>query len=210
MNSPASPGKSADDPSASKRRYNSPLRQQQSAQTRERIVLAGVELVHGFPTWDWTNLTARAVSECAGVSERTVYRHFASENNLRDAVMQRLVADSGIDLSNLRMEDFPKITQRMFDYLSSFATVPQTETDPTFASMDEVRRIALLESVQRSLPDRAPGEQRAVAAMLDLFWNPPYYERLIADWNIEPEQASRLISWMIEVLLEAIANGRQP
>ncbi len=205
MNSPAQPRKNA-----GKRRYNSPLRQQQSADTRERIVLAGVDLVHGLPSWDWTNLTARAVSERAGVSERTVYRHFSTEQNLRDAVMQHLVADSGIDLSTLRMEEFSDITSRMFSYLASFAVAPQTETDPTFASMDQVRRQALQDAVARSLPDWPESEQRAVAAMLDLFWNPPYYERLIADWDITPERASELFGWMIDTILDAIKAGRRP
>ncbi|TGD70349.1 TetR/AcrR family transcriptional regulator, partial [Mangrovimicrobium sediminis] len=180
MNSPADPGKRPAEKPPAKRRYNSPLRQQQSAETRERIVLAGVDLVHGFTTWDWTNLTARAVSERAGVSERTVYRHFTSEKNLRDAVMQRLVSDSGIELGEMRIEDFPGITARMYQFLASFATVTQQPPqDPTFASMDEVRREALLDAVQRSLADWEPAEPRVVSAMPDLFWHPPAYERLL-------------------------------
>ncbi len=193
-----------------KRSYNSPLRQQQTADTRERIILAGVELVRSFPTWDWTNLTARAVSESAGVSERTVYRHFTTERNLRDSVMQRLVIDSGIDLSTLRMEDFADTTAHMFHFLSAFSTRTQPEQDPTFASMDEERRIALLESVKRSMPDASEEGQAEVAAMLDLFWNPPYYERLITDWQLPPERASALIGWMINTLLETVGSGKRP
>lgn len=206
----SSPTRSEKQESPAKRRYNSPLRQQQTADTRERIILAGVELVHGFPTWDWTNLTARAVSETAGVSERTVYRHFTTERNLRDSIMQRLVTDSGIDLGTLRMEDFAKTTEHMFRFLSAFSTRIQTEQDPTFASIDEERRRALLESVKRSLRDSPAQSQTEVAAMLDLFWNPLYYERLIADWQLPPERASQLIGWMIETLLRAIKSGEHP
>ncbi len=193
-----------------KRRYNSPLRQQQTADTRERIVLAGVKLVQSFTTWDWTNLTARAVSETAGVSERTVYRHFTTERNLRDTVMQRLVADSGIDLSTLNMEDFASTTEHMFRFLSAFATSAPGEQDPTFASIDEHRRAALLQSVQRSLVDSPPAEQLEIAAMLDLFWNPPYYDRLVNDWQLDPERASKLIGWMIDNLLQTVLAGKRP
>src|SRR5262245_12415712 len=39
-----------------KRRYHSPLRQQQSEKTRFRIIDAGAALVHSFHAWNWTNL----------------------------------------------------------------------------------------------------------------------------------------------------------
>ncbi|MFV8816732.1 TetR/AcrR family transcriptional regulator [Haliea sp. E17] len=197
-------------PAPRKRRYNSPLRQQQSADTREKIIDAGVKLVQSFTTWDWTNLTASAVSDSAGVSERTVYRHFTTERNLRDSVMQRLVADSGIDLSTLRMEDFASTTEHMFRFLSAFATRVESEKDPTFATIDEERRLALRESVARSLKGTNEQQQTEVAAMLDLFWNPPYYERLVADWQLPPERASQLIGWMIGNLLEAVKGGKLP
>ena len=50
------PEQKGTDKSITKRRYNSPLRQQQAAATRERIVAAGAKLVHSYPAWDWTNL----------------------------------------------------------------------------------------------------------------------------------------------------------
>ena len=57
------------EPATQRRGYNSPVRRQQSAETRERIIAAGAELVHGFPAWDWKNLSAAAVGEHAGISE---------------------------------------------------------------------------------------------------------------------------------------------
>jgi hypothetical protein len=51
----------------SRRRYDNRARQQKAARTRERIVAAGSELVHGFETWSWGDLTFKAVAERAGV-----------------------------------------------------------------------------------------------------------------------------------------------
>ena len=48
-----------------RRRYDSPVRRQQAAETRARILAAGSALVHGYPTWDWRELTFRAVAEKA-------------------------------------------------------------------------------------------------------------------------------------------------
>jgi len=40
------------------------------------VIAAGSELVRQLPSWDWREVTFRAVAERAGVGERTVYRHF--------------------------------------------------------------------------------------------------------------------------------------
>ena len=40
------------EPNRPRRRYDSPLRRERGAQTRERIVAAGSALAHSFTTWD--------------------------------------------------------------------------------------------------------------------------------------------------------------
>ena len=54
--------------SDSRRRYDSSARRAQAARTRERIVAAAVELVHDFASWNWDELTFRAVAARAGVA----------------------------------------------------------------------------------------------------------------------------------------------
>lgn len=207
---PHSNNKASADESGIKRRYNSPLRQQQAAATRERIVAAGAKLVHSYPAWDWTNLTATAVSERAGVSERTVQRHFATERHLRDAVLQRMLEESGIDLRDLAIDQFADVTRRMFAYLSSFAITPAPVSDPSFASMDEHRRDALLNAVARATPTWTSADQETAAAVLDIFWNPPTYERLLAVWGLDPERATDALTWMISLVEQAITSDCRP
>jgi transcriptional regulator with XRE-family HTH domain len=146
-----------------KRKYHSPLRQQQAAETRQRIVAAGTELVHGFQSWDWKNLTARAVGERAGVSERTVQRYFPSERALRDAVLQGLVEESGVDLNNLNLSGFDDVVINMFNYLSSFAVEPDLSVDPSQTKMDERRKEALFEAVVDATPNWSREEQQALS-----------------------------------------------
>lgn len=209
---PAATREDADTPSAPRRRYESPLRQQQSTETQERIIAAGAELVHQLPTWDWTNLTARAVGERAGVSERTVHRYFPNERKLRDAVLQRLVKESGLSLEALELDDFANIAGGMFVYLSSFAaestTVPVAE--PTLTSMDQQRREALVGAVTRVTPDWPERDRETAAAMLDIFWNLPPYERLVRPWGFDADRAIGAITWMIELINEAIKQGKKP
>ena len=193
-----------------RRRYNSPLRQQQSAKTRERIVTAGAELVHGYKAWDWTNLSARAVGERAGVSERTVQRYFPTERELRDAVLQQLLNESGVQLDELTLEDFADVTTEMFNYLSSFAIAPAPVEDPSFASMDNRRRDALMRAVERATPEWSDRERESTAAALDILWNQPPYERLIATWGFDGERASQTITWLIKLIENAVRSGQKP
>ncbi len=54
--------------STARRTYDNRTRQQKAAQTRERIVTAGSELVHAFESWNWRDLTFRSVAERAGAA----------------------------------------------------------------------------------------------------------------------------------------------
>jgi AcrR family transcriptional regulator len=204
------PPPTSSEPVAQRRRYHSPVRRQQSADTRERIVAAGAELVHGFPAWDWKNLSARVVGEHAGVSERTVHRYFSTERALRDAVLRRLVEESGVSLEGLDLHDFAGVTARMFSYLSSFAVAPATMNDPTFALMDQQRREALLAAVVRATPTWSDRERETAAAVLDILWNLPPYERLIMTWGFDAERAINAITWLIGLIEGAIRHGRHP
>lgn len=193
-----------------KRAYNSPLREQQTRATRNNIISAGAELVHGFTAWDWTNLTARAVGERAGVSERTVQRYFPTERALRDAVLERMVEDSGVDLGALVFGEFADVIQRMFTYLSSFAVAPGKQQDPSFASIDQFRRESLLQAVERAVPDWSDTDRKAVAAALDIFWNPPLYERLVEEWELDADRAVALITWLVKLIERAVEAGERP
>ena len=139
---------------ASRRPYDNRARQEKAAQTRERIVAAGSELVHGFDTWNWRDLTFKAVAERAGVGERTVYRHFPTERHLHDAVMQRLESEAGISYEDVDLANLAEVTARVFASLQRFSVRESVETpqDPTFVSVDERRRDALLRAVSASAP----------------------------------------------------------
>src|SRR5213595_3751824 len=122
------------DETPGRRRYESPVRRRQVAATRERILDAGSALVHGLPTWDWRTLTFRAVAEQAGVSERTVYRHFATERELRDAVMRRLEEEAGVSYEGIGLDDLAPVTALVFSARASFAASATVVDDPTFVA----------------------------------------------------------------------------
>jgi AcrR family transcriptional regulator len=197
-------------PAPQRRGYDSPLRQQQATDTRERIIAAGSELVHGFRDWDWRGLTFGAVGERAGMSRRTVHRYFATERALRDAVVQRLVEESGVPLGSFELSDFANVAARLFGYLSSFAAVPEPVREPSLAAIDEQRRQALLATVERATPKWSNAEREMAAAMLDMLWNVPSYERLVTAWRLDADRATQAITWVIHLVQNAIREGHRP
>ena len=198
------------DPTPSRRRYDSPVRRQRAAETRERIVGAGAALLHELPIWNWGALTVRAVASRAGVNERTVYRYFPSERALRDAVLARLEEESGVVLEGLRLEDVAAVTTRMFRYVSSFPLAPRTPPDPTVLAANQRQRAALLAAVVDVAGTSSPGDRVIAAAMLDVLWSNVSYERLVAEWELAPEDAIRGLTWVIGLVEDAVRAGRLP
>lgn len=197
---------------AERRRYDSPVRRQQVAETRERILGAASALVHELPTWDWRALTFRAVAERAGVSERTVYRHFATERELNDSVMRRLEQEAGVSYEGVDLEHLTDVAALVFSSLSSFAVAPLGVDDPTFAEEDRLRRDALRAAV--AAPAGANGwsdvERDKAAGVLDVLWNVSSFERLVVHWGLAADDATGAIAWAIGLVVDAIRDGSPP
>lgn len=194
-----------------RRAYHSPRRQAQSAETRERIIAAARTLLHASSIRDWHSLTIRAVAQEAGVSERTVYRHFTDERGLRDAVMHRLEEEAGIELTNLRLEDVSDVATRIFAHVSSYPF--QTTRPPMDATMNEARlrqREALHDALEPWTSTWPAPSAAAVAALLDVLWSVASYERLVVDWQVDPERATKTLTWAIGLVEQAVREGRGP
>jgi AcrR family transcriptional regulator len=196
----------------SRRTYDNRARQEKAAQTRERIIVAGSELVHEYDSWSWRDLTFRAVAERAGVGERTVYRHFPTERHLHDAVMQRLESEAGVSYEDVDLTNLAATTARVFAALQRFSVrewVP-TPHDAAFVSSDQRRRDALLRAVSAGSPRLPEAEQRLIAGLLDVLWSPASYERLVGLWGLDGTAATRAIDWLMAKVLDAIEADDPP
>jgi AcrR family transcriptional regulator len=197
---------------ANRRTYDNSARQQKAAQTRERIVAAGSELVHAFDTWSWRDLTFKAVAERAGVGERTVYRHFPTERHLHDAVMLRLESEAGVSYEDVDLTNIGEVSARVFASLQRFSVRKSVETpqDPTFVGVDVRRRHALMRTVSASAPGWSDAQQRVAAGLLDVLWNVPSYERLVGVWGIDGHEATDAIAWLMAKVVAAIEEDDPP
>src|SRR6476469_3976648 len=195
---------------ANRRSYDNRARQEKAAKTRECIVAAGSELVHAFDTWNWRDLTFKAVAERAGVGERTVYRHFPTERHLHDAVMVRLESEAGVSYEDVDLTNIGEVTARVFASLQRFSVVDAAvkPQGPTF--VDVRRRDALVRAVSTSAPGWSDAERRAAAGLLDVLWNVPSYERLVGVWGIGGSEATEAIGWLMAKVGAAIEEDDPP
>lgn len=130
--------------------YVSPLRREQSDQTRSRIVDAALDLIVGGVE----GLTMQEVAKAAGVALRTVFRHFPTRDDLLDATWQAM---------QIRMGETPEL--ETLDELTGFLP----ELFGRYGAMEDQIRGAMfaqtfVSSRQRLGSDRARKVRRAVAA----------------------------------------------
>jgi AcrR family transcriptional regulator len=199
-------------PEPAQRPYRSPLREQKTAETRERIVRAGVAIVERLPDWDWSAMTFQAVAECAGVSKRTVFRHFATERDLHDAVMQRFQERAGVSYEDVGIDGVAAVARRVFEALSFFAVSSWSieSDDPTFTTTDRARGDALRGALAAAAPDWSPQQRALAAGVLDVLWSPPAYERLVVHWGATSADAIRAIEWAIDLVVQSVRSGQVP
>lgn len=196
--------------SVPKRRYDNTLRRERANETRERIVTAGAELLRKSSIRDWHGVTIRAVAEAAGVNERTVYRHFANERALRDAIMQRLEEAVGIDLTQLRLDSVGDAAARIFRHVATYPRDRPLPLDPTLADANRRQHEALLTAVAEHSADWRDADRTLAAAILDVLWGVASYERLVRDWELDVDEAVRGMTWVIGLVEDAIRNGVHP
>ncbi|MGB9307980.1 MAG: helix-turn-helix domain-containing protein [Mycobacterium sp.] len=195
---------------SSRRRYDSPVRRLRAAESRERIIAGAAELARELPSWDWGSLTIQAVADQAGVSRRTVYRHFASEAVLHVALADRLMAEAGVSYEGLTLDDLPEVTGRVFSAVAKFAVTPWAVVPTAFPALDAERLEGLGAAVQSEAPDWAEADRRTATAALDIVWSVASYEILLRDWNLAPADAMRVQRWLHNLVTAALRAGEKP
>jgi AcrR family transcriptional regulator len=192
------------------RTYDGKLRRQRAAETRERILDAGSELIHRTSVRDWKKLTVRSVAERAGVNERTVYRYFGSERGLRDAVMHRNEQEAGIELAGMELPGIATVATQIFDHVAQYPREARPPLDPTLAAAKERQHEALLGALAERTTAWSEEDREVAAAVFDVLWSVASYERLVVDWEIDHERAVRGMAWVIGLVEQAVRDGRGP
>jgi AcrR family transcriptional regulator len=193
------------------RKYNSELRAEQQDQTRLRILEAAAELM-GDPTQP--ELTFAAIGKQARISDRTVYRHFPTKEDLLEAFWSYVNAQLGMAEYPESAEQLLKVMPSVYEGFDAQAGLIRAHlASPAGREMRQriapVRRELfqrMLESYTAGLPAKS---RRRVYAIVQLLFSPRAWDSLVENWDMDGSEAAEACSWAIRTLLTAL-EGESP
>lgn len=193
-----------------RRPYESPVRRQQTEATRQRILDAGCAVLEQNPSWDWREVTFRAIATETGLSDRTVYRYFANEEELHAAILGQLAQKSGASLDGGSLQDVRTNVVRFLSWYARHATPAGPGGSAGGGGAEPARRRSLALMVESATPTWEDRDRRSVAGVLDLLTNVRVYEPLLRSWGMSPDQATTAVAWLVGLVTDAIEQNRPP
>jgi AcrR family transcriptional regulator len=185
------------------RTYHSPLRERQAAATRTLILDA---LALEFAEGGVRDFLIARVAERAGVSERTVYRHFPD----RDALLTGLGDHVNAQLGDIPpdLDDARALGDAMARVFASFdahePTVRGLLSSPGGAELRSharERRLARIDPLVRAALAGREHAEHARAVIL-LLCSLPAWQMLRDDAGLDGPEAAAAVRWAIDTLLE--------
>jgi AcrR family transcriptional regulator len=194
--------------------YTSTLRDRQVAQTRELILDALTTLV-GDRRAD--EVTTRDIAATAGVSERTVYRHFPDRGALLEGLSQRLPELDGVTPSFGvgGLDDLAPTSRRLMELLEEHYVAARAEAvlnaDPRrFAADTQSHSRDLRELLARELPELGERDQRRIAAVLRCLVSTQAWLRMREEYGVPGDESGPAVAWVIDTVIGALRAGDAP
>ncbi len=190
-----------------RRAYHSPLREEQTAGTRSRIVDACVGLIR-----DKRELTFAAVARRAGVQERTVYRHFSTKDALEAAVWRWIIENlTQADLTASSEDELVSAMRRSFTGFDAGAGLIEAMLHSPQGlairqSQQTVRRAMFERCARSAVPGAGDDTCTSLAATLQLLYSATAWDQLRSFWGMDAEAGADLVENAIRLLL---AGARQ-
>lgn len=189
------------------RTYNSPLREQQAANTRRAILEAAAELIVRDGLADFS---LRDVASEAGVSERTVYNHFAN----RQAVLDGLADYVDDRLREAQLQDDPRniehLTERIVAIMRALdeigapamamARLAAVQGTPSTAARERTEQFR--ERFADVLDPLPADEADRYFAILRTIVSSPTWLVLREQHGLDPDDTAKAIGWALDTLLD--------
>lgn len=188
------------------RPYHSSLRDAQSAQTRERILMAAKRFLE---TDDFEKLTLRRIAELADVSAPTVYAHFPTMDDLSRAFFFWLKPHIGTDLALPALAAFGTIPAQVYPrYAAQGRLLRNLMNTPAW---DRLRRDdwaakqdGWTGAIRKSLPGLAPRQAERAALALAAFSTPSVWRWLVDITGCSEAEAELIAQWATEALAASL------
>ncbi len=193
--------------------YTSTLRDRQVAQTREFILDALTTLLADRRA---DEVTTRDIAAVAGVSERTVYRHFPDRNALLDGLSRRLppLADTpSFDAGGL--DGLAPTCRRLMELLDEHYVTARAEAvfnaDPRrFAANTQDNTREMRELFAKGLPELTDREQLRIAAVIRCLVSTQAWLRMREEFGVPGTESGPVVAWVIDTIIKELRAGNTP
>ena len=187
--------------------YMSPRRQNYMAQTRQRILDA---VLSGMEKGELETLTIAQVAKEAGVTERTIYRHFQTREDLLKAVWPHMQARVGLGgfpqnaaaLIATPAQLFPRFDANEGSVRASMYSQAGREVR---ISANPQRQKVFLACAAEALPELDEAARRRRAAVVQMIGSSHGWACLKDYWGLDTGEAARAAAEAMALLL-----GRDP
>jgi AcrR family transcriptional regulator len=194
--------------------YTSPLRERQVAQTRE-LILDAVTTLLGDRRAD--EVTTREIAAEAGVSERTVYRHFPDREALLEGLTQRLPQPDGLKPSFAAggLDALAPTSCRLMELLDEHYVTARAEAvlnaDPRrFAADTRANTRDMCTLLAEELPQLGEREQLRIAAVIRCLVSTQAWLRMREEFGVPGTESGPVVAWVVDTVIRELRAGNTP
>lgn len=184
-----------------RRPYDRTRRLAAAMQTREAILAAARQLLRKRSPEE---LSLAEVAAQAGISERTVYRHFARPAELVQAVAQDFMAR--ILPPGPVAEELPQLPEQLGGLQRALSKEPSLY--PLFFALPARSGVELPQRVQRWAQDvleaLPPADRPALSGLVELLVSPYAWDVLHSHWGVPPERITRACIAALQAVLDGV------
>jgi AcrR family transcriptional regulator len=199
------------DSAGASRSYNSPLRVAQQEATRRRILDAVADLMSD-PTQP--ELTYSALAKAAEVSERTVYRHFATKEELLEAFWIYINEQLGMAHYPETVEELLEVLPSVYSGFDERAGLIRAHLASSAGREMRLRVVPRRREIFKRMLERytrglAPRRQRMACGVLQLLFSPRAWDSLEENWGMTGSDAAESCAWAIRTLIASLEQEKR-
>ncbi|MBW2270820.1 MAG: TetR/AcrR family transcriptional regulator [Deltaproteobacteria bacterium] len=193
--------------SRTRRKYDTSLRREQAAQTRERIVEAIIEQLSDASLGEFS---VSRVARLAGVSEPTVYRNFPNYDAMMDGVREYWAERFKAPPPPTRSRDLGTHAARNFAFFDENAAISRAFYEARLSHSYRMHRHKdRKQGFRKALADVTdhlePDEIRRAEEVIQLL-DSSFGWMNLADVGLEGDEAGKAVAWAIDTLVRELAR----
>lgn len=195
------------------RKYESPLRRARTEQTAGLIVDAAAQEIASN---GMVELSMQKIAERAGISVRTLYRHFATREELLLAIGEQLESElTGQHPAEIRttrefIDAMPELFQFFEDNAEAVEALHATQVGRQIRGVSRARRTEAVREQAMGLLEGLPEDEARLAfAMVRSMFGSATWLALRRELALEPEEAKRAVHWMAEMFVREIKRRKR-